>query len=184
MYTILYLLSFNIAGTILSSAIVAFSLGLNYLTCYWLFETQARAVQQTYVRNQIAEEDSEAIDAARDALLSDVSGDVLTPESDEMAVMDIIDLPNPLNCWVTLEVVELVDIFLGACLVALLQLAIMHTVWHHDALCFCHLDCRPRVASSDGISAVPLPNQHVSACLWANKLRTWPACIFDLHLRI
>ena len=29
------------------------------------------------------------------------------------AVMDIIDLPNPLNCWVTLEVVELVDIFLG-----------------------------------------------------------------------
>ena len=92
---------------ILSSAIVAFSLGLNYLTCYWLFETQARAVQQTYVRNQIVEEDNEAIDAARDALLGDDSG------SAKGAVKDIIDLPNPLNCWVTLEVVELVDIFLG-----------------------------------------------------------------------
>lgn len=117
---------------------MAFSLGLNYLTCYWLFETQARAVQQTYVRNQIAEEDSEAIDAARDALLSDVSGDVLTPESDEMAVMDIIDLPNPLNCWVTLEVVELVDIFLGpvwrAVTVFLLYLFQTSTLWAYAAV--------------------------------------------------
>jgi len=78
-----------------------------------LFETQARAVQQTYVRNQVGAEDSDPIETARDTLLSDVSGDGLTRGSGKAAVMDIIDLPNPLNCWVTLEVVELVDIFLG-----------------------------------------------------------------------
>lgn len=52
--------------------------------------------------------------------------------------MDIIDLPNPLNCWVTLEVVELVDIFLGpvwrVVTVVLLYLFQTSTLWAYAAV--------------------------------------------------
>ena len=130
-FTVLLLLSFCVVGTILSSIILVFSLGLNYLTCYWLFETQARAVQQTYVRSKAVAENVEnldTLDSAGDALLSNESENTLASESGKGAVMDIIDLPNPLNCWVTLEVVELVDIFLGKYLNAVVGLALAHSL--------------------------------------------------------
>ena len=99
---------------ILSSIIVIFALGLNYLTCYWIFDTQARAVQQTYVRSRAAEEANIlARDSSSDTLDSG-SGPVLYGDQPQ-PIMDIIDLPNPLTCWVTLEVTELVDLFLGEC---------------------------------------------------------------------
>ena len=93
-----------------------FALGLNYLTCYWIFDTQARAVQQTYVRSRAAEEEANILarDSSRDTLDSG-SGPVLYGDQPQ-PIMDIIDLPNPLTCWVTLEVAELVDLFLGECL--------------------------------------------------------------------
>ena len=93
-----------------------FALGLNYLTCYWIFDTQARAVQQTYVRSRAEEEDANmlASDSSRETLGSG-SGPVLYGDQPQ-PIMDIIDLPNPLTCWVTLEVAELVDLFLGVCL--------------------------------------------------------------------
>merc|ERR1719201_1529662 len=101
--------AFQDAGMILSSIIVVLALGLSYLTCYWVFDTQARAVQQTYVRSRAEEEDANmlASDSSRETLGSG-SGPVLYGDQ---PVMDIIDLPNPLSCWVTLEVAELVDLF-------------------------------------------------------------------------
>ena len=81
-----------------------FALGLNYLTCYWIFDTQARAVQQTYVKSIKAQEEEVSTMGGKDS-----SRDNLESET-------IIDLPNPLTCWVTLEVAELVDLFLGECL--------------------------------------------------------------------
>ena len=82
-----------------------FALGLNYLTCYWIFDTQARAVQQIYLKSSKAQEEEEVSTMEG----KDSSRNNLETES-------MIDLPNPLTCWVTLEVAELVDLFLGECL--------------------------------------------------------------------